>query len=183
MLTRRRWGGVRLTCSPLIQISPEDGAAKPPIRLSVVDLPQPDGPSRQKNSPSLISRSIGCSAVLRSVGLGNSHEFDRRRIDTGVAYVVGHVDHRHRRNPGAAALGTFPVTSPPRKLRDIVPRRTAPVDNFWQTAHRLVRCHQSTLYRPLARRKSRLSCCCSAAHRGGSDSSGKMSCSTTSQPE
>jgi hypothetical protein len=46
-----------------MRISPEDGAAKPPIKLSVVDFPHPDGPSRQKNSPSRISSAVGWSAV------------------------------------------------------------------------------------------------------------------------
>ena len=36
---------------------------KPPIKLSVVVFPQPEGPSRQKNSPSQIARSSGSSAV------------------------------------------------------------------------------------------------------------------------
>ena len=35
----------------------------PPIRLSVVVLPQPDGPSRQKNSPDSIRSEIPSSAT------------------------------------------------------------------------------------------------------------------------
>ena len=38
------------------------GAARPAINSSSVDLPQPDGPTTAKNSPFLISRSIGPSA-------------------------------------------------------------------------------------------------------------------------
>ena len=53
---------------------------KPPIRFSVVVLPQPEGPSRQKNSPSAISRSVGFSARLRAVALGDAAERDRRRL-------------------------------------------------------------------------------------------------------
>jgi hypothetical protein len=59
---RLRYGGSRSTRLPRIRISPAEGATKPPIRFSVVVLPHPDGPSRQKNSPSSISRSVGVSA-------------------------------------------------------------------------------------------------------------------------
>src|SRR5262249_5913980 len=48
---------------PWIQIVPCVGATKPPMRFSVVVLPHPDGPSRQKNSPSEISRSVGWRAT------------------------------------------------------------------------------------------------------------------------
>ena len=47
---------------PLRWISPVVAGTKPPIRLSVVVLPQPDGPSRQKNSPFSIRRSSERSA-------------------------------------------------------------------------------------------------------------------------
>ena len=63
VLTLRLWGGSRSTRWSRIRICPVVGPTKPPIRLSVVVLPQPDGPSRQKNSPSAISRSISRSAV------------------------------------------------------------------------------------------------------------------------
>ena len=62
VFTLRLCGGSRSTRSPRIQISPSVGATKPPIRLSVVVFPQPDGPRRQKNSPSAISIAVGSSA-------------------------------------------------------------------------------------------------------------------------
>ena len=40
------------TSSPSRKIWPEVGSSSPAIILSVVVLPQPDGPSRQKNEPS-----------------------------------------------------------------------------------------------------------------------------------
>ena len=48
---------------PAMRTTPADGATNPPMMFSVVVLPQPDGPSRQKNSPSRMSRSRGCNAT------------------------------------------------------------------------------------------------------------------------
>ncbi len=45
---------------PLISISPPVGVSSPPIRLSRVDLPEPDGPISATKSPSGISRSMPC---------------------------------------------------------------------------------------------------------------------------
>src|SRR4030088_3194932 len=42
---------------------PDVGALRPAIRRSAVDLPQPDGPSSDTNSPLDTSRSSGPSAV------------------------------------------------------------------------------------------------------------------------
>ena len=41
-----------VTSSPASRIRPEVGNSSPAIMRKVVVLPQPDGPSRQKNSPS-----------------------------------------------------------------------------------------------------------------------------------
>ncbi len=43
---------MKVTSSPSSKIWPEVGSSSPAIMRSVVVLPQPDGPSRQKNSPS-----------------------------------------------------------------------------------------------------------------------------------
>src|SRR5437868_6034637 len=43
-------------------MTPPVGCSNPPIIRSVVVLPQPDGPSRLKNSPSSISRSMPSTA-------------------------------------------------------------------------------------------------------------------------
>ena len=43
-----------VTCSPSTRISPVEGASSPEIIFSSVDLPQPDGPTTTKNSPSLM---------------------------------------------------------------------------------------------------------------------------------
>src|SRR6516164_8158586 len=43
------------TCSPMRSV-PEVMSSRPAIMLSVVDFPQPDGPTRMTNSPSAMSR-------------------------------------------------------------------------------------------------------------------------------
>ena len=43
---------MKVTSSPSSRIAPEVGSSSPAIMRSVVVLPQPEGPSRQKNSPS-----------------------------------------------------------------------------------------------------------------------------------
>jgi len=56
-------GEVQVTSSPARSIRPEVGSSKPAIIRRVVVLPQPLGPSIEKNSPSPISRSIPLTAV------------------------------------------------------------------------------------------------------------------------
>ena len=41
-----------------------DDAMKPATMCSKVDLPQPDGPSRETNSPDRTSRSMPCNACV-----------------------------------------------------------------------------------------------------------------------
>ena len=58
----RRSGGTTApgadTTLPPTRISPASGSRKPAIIRSVVVLPQPEGPSRQMNSPCSTARSI-----------------------------------------------------------------------------------------------------------------------------
>src|SRR5581483_4395094 len=63
MLTLRRFGGTSVTSSPRSRMRPSSGCSKPAIIRSVVVLPQPDGPSIVKNSPSWISRSTPATAA------------------------------------------------------------------------------------------------------------------------
>src|SRR6476646_9324154 len=63
MLTGRLSGGSLVTSRPRSSIRPEVGASKPPIIRRVVVLPQPDGPSKLKNSPSRTSRSMWSTAT------------------------------------------------------------------------------------------------------------------------
>ncbi len=50
-------GGSRVTSSPSMVMTPLVGVSKPPIIRSSVDLPEPEGPSRQTSSPSATVRS------------------------------------------------------------------------------------------------------------------------------
>src|SRR5689334_25128146 len=51
----RSLGDFWLTTSPPMRSSPPVMSSSPAIMLSVVDLPQPEGPTRMMNSPSAIS--------------------------------------------------------------------------------------------------------------------------------
>ena len=63
MLTLRANGARLVTSSPPRKTFPDVGASKPAIIRSTVVLPDPDGPSIEKNSPSRISRSRSSTAV------------------------------------------------------------------------------------------------------------------------
>ncbi len=51
----RLCGGAYVASFPSIQTSPESGCTKPAIIISIVVLPEPDGPRSVRNSPSGIS--------------------------------------------------------------------------------------------------------------------------------
>ena len=53
--------------SPATSIDPSDGVSRPPIRLSSVVLPDPDGPINARKSPCGISRVTPCSTSMRSL--------------------------------------------------------------------------------------------------------------------
>ena len=55
MLTGRRFAGTVVTSRPWSTMRPASGDTKPAIIRSVVVLPQPLGPSSEKNSPSRIA--------------------------------------------------------------------------------------------------------------------------------
>ncbi len=84
MLTSRFWGGVEVTSSPPTITVPEVGSVKPAIIRSVVVLPQPEGPSSEKNSPDAMSR----SRSLTTVSLPNSL-VRPRRLTAGEPAVPG----------------------------------------------------------------------------------------------
>ena len=49
----RSFGSSQVTFLPLMKICPSVMSSRPAMQLSSVDLPQPDGPSRTMNSPSV----------------------------------------------------------------------------------------------------------------------------------
>ena len=63
MEIRRSLGWRSVTSSPPIRMRPEVGISSPAIILRLVVLPQPEGPSRQTNSPSPISNLRSLAAV------------------------------------------------------------------------------------------------------------------------
>ena len=63
MLVGRRLAGIPSIGWPSMAIVPAVGVSKPAIILSSVVLPQPDGPSSEKNSPSRID-SVASSSAL-----------------------------------------------------------------------------------------------------------------------
>src|SRR5882724_8855749 len=69
MATFRARGGRPVTMFPSITISPEVGRSSPAIMRINVVLPQPDGPSRTRNSPSLAMRSMPSTARTSSKSL------------------------------------------------------------------------------------------------------------------
>ena len=63
MFTGRLLGGVLAMSWPSSSTWPEVGASNPAIIRSVVVLPQPEGPSSEKNPPAGISRSMLSTAT------------------------------------------------------------------------------------------------------------------------
>ncbi len=62
MLVGRRLAGSSVLVTSSMRISPLVGTSKPAIRRRSVVLPQPDGPSSEKNSPAPISSETSSSA-------------------------------------------------------------------------------------------------------------------------
>ena len=63
MFTSRLYGGSVVTSRPPRYTVPYVGSSKPPIIRRVVVLPQPDGPSMEKNSPSRMSSDRSSTAA------------------------------------------------------------------------------------------------------------------------
>ena len=125
--------------SPAITTSPSSGRSRPAMRLSSVDLPQPDGPITATNSPWATSRSAPRSARTGAVSFSNVRyaartstarpqrllgDGDRRRStwtrslqDSLVDVVV--CAGRDKRRPGCPALspaGVPAVAAPAGRL-------------------------------------------------------------------
>src|SRR5215467_12290564 len=72
MFTSRLFGGTPVTSEPCSRMAPRVGSSKPAIIRIVVVLPHPDGPSREKNSPSAIARLSPATAMMTSPRAWNS---------------------------------------------------------------------------------------------------------------
>ena len=69
MLVGRLLAGMPAIDCPAMTTVPSVGSSNPAIRRSSVVLPQPDGPSREKNSPSRMVASTPLSAVTEPKAL------------------------------------------------------------------------------------------------------------------
>src|SRR3990172_3939333 len=65
--------GTSMGC-PSAQMVPEVGRSSPAIKLSTVDLPHPDGPTMQRNSPSFTARLMFSKAIRVPPGDGKERE-------------------------------------------------------------------------------------------------------------
>src|SRR3546814_16172111 len=72
----RSLGSSQVTLRSLMNICPSVGSSRPAMQFSNVDFPQPDDPSRTRNSPSWLSR----SRFFRT--LTAPKESDRSRMET-----------------------------------------------------------------------------------------------------
>src|SRR4051794_10424954 len=62
MAMLRSFGSTSFMTLPSTRSSPDEMSSSPTIMLSNVDFPHPDGPTRMKNSPSLIVKSASSTA-------------------------------------------------------------------------------------------------------------------------
>src|SRR5207249_4551208 len=68
MAIPRTRGGNPLTALPPMKTSPSVGCSSPAIMRSSVVLPQPDGPRRTRNSPSLVAKETWSTAASDAPG-------------------------------------------------------------------------------------------------------------------
>ena len=77
MAMPRSLGSSQVTLRSPIQIWPVSTSSRPAIALSRVDLPQPDGPSRTRNSPCSTSSRQAVEHPHRPEGDGDVADGDR----------------------------------------------------------------------------------------------------------
>ena len=87
MLTGRLSGGSEVTSRPRRRIRPPVGSSKPPIIRRVVVLPQPDGPSSEKNSPLTTSSETPSTARTSRNRFSRSSSWISGDAGTGWAII------------------------------------------------------------------------------------------------
>src|SRR5882672_9812990 len=86
---------LKVTSSAPRKMRPEVGNSNPAIMRKVVVLPQPDGPSRQKNSPSRTVKVESCTATKSAKALC------RRSTRISAMSLLGELgDDREQRDTG-----------------------------------------------------------------------------------
>src|SRR3984893_15511333 len=109
MAMSRSRGGTSLTTSPPIQISPSLISSRPAIMRSVVDFPQPDGPTSTTNSRSLMSRlmsltaTTGPYALCTLVRTTSAIASDPQAAHDVLLSEQGHDQRRNERDDGGRA--------------------------------------------------------------------------------
>src|SRR5450759_213141 len=98
-----------LQCLPPIKSSPEVMSSSPAIARSRVDFPQPDGPTKTTNSPSLISRSMPCN-ISR---LPNDLRIPRKTTSDIFAYSI----HDSIASLYRESIGQLTTDNPPKKSK------------------------------------------------------------------
>ena len=88
MLTGRLSGGSWVTSWPRSRMRPPVGSSKPPIMRSVVVLPQPDGPSSEKNSPAPTSSETPSTARTSRKRFSRSSSWISADDGTGGDVIV-----------------------------------------------------------------------------------------------
>src|SRR4249920_2104163 len=89
-----RWAArLKVTSSPPRMILPEVGSSRPAIMRSVVVLPQPDGPSMTKNSPSATVKFESRTATNSPKALWS---FSTRISAIALVHEVADDDEHHR---------------------------------------------------------------------------------------
>src|SRR6266478_959597 len=91
-----RWDArLNVTSSPPSRIRPDVGNSRPAIMRSVVVLPQPEGPSRQKNSP-LRTVNVESRTAVKS-----PKAFCKFSTRISAMVLIGKLGHDHeQRGPG-----------------------------------------------------------------------------------
>src|SRR5205823_4630793 len=94
-------GGCLTTEAPRIRISPDVGASKPAMSMSVVVLPEPLGPSSVTNSPSKTSSERLLTAIARPYCFETARNVTRGSL-IGCANLARMPDGRNTASPCAA---------------------------------------------------------------------------------
>ena len=105
-----------MTSPPRSRMRPLVGSSKPAIMRSVVVLPQPDGPSIEKNSPSWISNETASTATTVVEALRHRLEDDRfgsccAGVGRGQAATIRAQVRVRQRTPRAAASASAPASA------------------------------------------------------------------------
>src|SRR5690242_13792648 len=103
MAMLRSLGSTSLTTCPPISIWPPVTVSSPATMRNSVDFPQPDGPSRTRNSPSAMRQSmpwITCISPYDFLTLARfTSAMSLLRLDQAAYELpLHHDDHDHRRN-------------------------------------------------------------------------------------